>query len=41
MLELSHNLKSAVLSLLFDKSLRLPHRYLKNPPGRIFYVPER
>ena len=39
--ELSRDLRSAVLSLLFDDSLRLSRGYLANPPGGIFDVPER
>ena len=39
--ELSCDLRSAVLSLLFDDSLRLSRGYLANPPGGIFDVPER
>ena len=39
--ELSRDLRSAILSLLFDDSLRLSRGYLANPPGGIFDVPER
>ena len=39
--ELSRDLRSAILSLLFDDSLRLSRGYLANPPGWIFDVPER
>ena len=39
--ELSRDLRSAVLSLLFDDSLRISRGYLANPPGGVFDIPER
>lgn len=39
--ELARDLRSAVLSLLFDDSLRISRGYLANPPGGVFDIPER